>query len=405
MTTEPSTVAAPGRSLRVLMIAPTSFFGDYGCHVRILEEIRALQSRGHRVALVTYHMGRDLLEVDIRRTMAIPLRGDYEVGSSRHKVAFDMLLFGRAFRAMVRFRPDIIHGHLHEGGLIGWALSKLSGKPLVFDYQGSLTGEMSDHGFLRPEGRWYKAMKRLERQIDHLAPEIVTSSGRASQQLCESFGCDPERITELPDCVNIEAFAPATRNDAWRALRRAYGVPAGRRVVVYLGLLATHQGIDHLLEAARRIRAQRDDVHWLIGGYPNVEHYADQARQLGLANCTSFAGKVPYEQAPRFMGLGDVAVSPKLSRTEGAGKLLNYMALALPTVSFDSAVSREYLGDLGLYAEFGSVEDLAAKLALALDDTALCASLGPALRARAKAHFSWDHSGDLLLQAYDRLLG
>ena len=30
------------RSYRVLMIAPTSFFADYGCHVRILEEARSL---------------------------------------------------------------------------------------------------------------------------------------------------------------------------------------------------------------------------------------------------------------------------------------------------------------------------------------------------------------------------
>jgi len=31
----------------VLMIAPTSFFADYGCHVRIWEEIQALQHLGH----------------------------------------------------------------------------------------------------------------------------------------------------------------------------------------------------------------------------------------------------------------------------------------------------------------------------------------------------------------------
>ena len=391
------------RSRRILMIAPTSFFGDYGCHVRILEEIRALQARGQCVALVTYHMGRDLEEVDIHRTMAIPLRQEYEVGSSRHKIGFDILLFGRALTTMVRFRPDIIHGHLHEGALIGWVLSKLGRKPLVFDYQGSLTGEMVDHGFLRCEGRWYRLMWRLERLIDHLAPQILTSSGRAAGQLRDAFGCDPERITNLPDCVNTQMFAPPTRDEGWAALRRAYGIPAGRRVVVYLGLLATYQGIDHLLEAAQRISRQRDDVHWLIGGYPNVEHYRRQARSLGLADCSTFAGKIPYEQAHRFMGLGDVAVSPKLSKTEGAGKLLNYMALGLPTVAFDTAVSREYLDDLGIYAELGSVDDLASGLIRALDDADLCARLGPALRARAQAQFSWDQSGDLILQAYDRL--
>jgi hypothetical protein len=68
---------------RVLMIAPTSFFADYGCHVRILEEARILERLGSRVTICTYHTGRDLEGIDIRRTMSIPWRKGYEVGSSR----------------------------------------------------------------------------------------------------------------------------------------------------------------------------------------------------------------------------------------------------------------------------------------------------------------------------------
>ena len=69
------------------MLAPTSFFGDYGCHVRILEEIRYLQRQGHQVTVCTYPQGHDLDGVDIRRCANIPWRADYEVGSSRHKIA------------------------------------------------------------------------------------------------------------------------------------------------------------------------------------------------------------------------------------------------------------------------------------------------------------------------------
>ena len=45
---------------RILMVAPTSFFLDYGCHVRILEEARVLQALGHQVTLITYYLGRDI---------------------------------------------------------------------------------------------------------------------------------------------------------------------------------------------------------------------------------------------------------------------------------------------------------------------------------------------------------
>ena len=75
------------------MIAPTSFFSDYGCSVRILEEVRVLQRLGNEVTICTYRNGQDLAGMTIRRTPGIPFREHYEVGSSPHKIAFDFLLF------------------------------------------------------------------------------------------------------------------------------------------------------------------------------------------------------------------------------------------------------------------------------------------------------------------------
>ena len=57
--------------MRVLMIAPTSFFSDYGGHTSILEEMRSLGELGVEVAVVTYYMGKDVPGIDIRRTGTI----------------------------------------------------------------------------------------------------------------------------------------------------------------------------------------------------------------------------------------------------------------------------------------------------------------------------------------------
>ena len=97
------------------MIAPTSFFSDYGGHIRILEETRALQAKGVQVAIVTYYKGNDVPGIDIRRTAPLPWHTNYEVGSSRHKIAFDAYLAVKAAAEMRRFRPNLVHGHMHEG--------------------------------------------------------------------------------------------------------------------------------------------------------------------------------------------------------------------------------------------------------------------------------------------------
>ena len=350
------------------MVAPTSFFADYGCHVRILEEALVLQALGNRVTICTYHNGRDIAGLDTRRTLPIPWRKDYEVGSSRHKIGLDALLLPKVLSTALQVRPDVIHGHLHEGALIGFAAAKALRLPLVFDFQGSLTGEMLDHRFLASRGRAYHLWRWLETKIDQLPSAIITSSQHAASLLQSEFNCPEDKISIIADCVNADSFAPSQYEGNTNALKASLGIPPDHRLVVYLGLLAEWQGTGLLLEAARQLVARRPNVQFLVMGFPSVDAYRAQARRLGLNGHVTFTGQVPYQQAPSLLGLGDVAVAPKISATEGSGKLLNYMAMGLPIVAFDVPVSREYLGDLGVYARPGdasSLEQLIATVAAA----------------------------------------
>ena len=58
--------------MRILMIAPTPFFAHRGCHVRILEETRALQALGHHVTIYTYHAGENVPGLEIHRPLLHP---------------------------------------------------------------------------------------------------------------------------------------------------------------------------------------------------------------------------------------------------------------------------------------------------------------------------------------------
>lgn len=393
----------------ILMIAPTSFWFGYGGHVRILEEATILQKMGHKVTIATYHSGQDVEGLDIRRTLPIPWRRGYEVGTSRHRMVFDALLALKALQVAWRLKPDIIHAHMHEGAFIGYPISRLLGIPLVFDFQGSLTGEMVDHHFLNPHGPLYRPVRWLERLIDHLPGTILTSSIHAAQLLTNDFDCPPERVHSIPDCVNADAFRPpwdgGPQQAEIEALKAHLGIPLHRKVVVYLGLLADYQGTDLLLEAAARLIEQDPEVHFLIMGFPSVDYYYLKARELGLRWNATLPGKIPYAEAPRYLALGHVAVSTKLSATEGCGKILNYMAMGLPTVAFDTPVSREYLGELGVYAELGNPVALAEAIASLLGDEEKAVDLGRKLRERAVREYSWEMAGERILAIYDQAWG
>ena len=105
--------------MKILGIAPTPFFADRGCHMRILGEIQALQRRGHEVLLVTYHLGRDVEGVPTKRTKNVKWYDKLEAGPALGKFYLDYLLWLKTIKAIRKFKPDVIHGHLHEGALIG----------------------------------------------------------------------------------------------------------------------------------------------------------------------------------------------------------------------------------------------------------------------------------------------
>ncbi len=387
------------------MVAPTSFFLDYGCHVRILEEARVLQALGHHVTLITYYLGRDLPDLEIVRTRPTPWRAEYEVGSSLHKIAFDVFLAWTGVKVILRRRFDIVHGHLYDGALIGRLLSRLLRVPLVFDFQGSLASEMVDHHFLNPTGPWHQWVRLLQLRIEQLPDAVVTSTQQGAHLVDSNLGGSP-RVYPLPDCVNLNAFRPRllTPEEIVQG-RAALGIPAGRPVVAYLGLLADYQGTPLLIRAARILKQRGVDAHFLIMGFPGVDTHRRMAEDLGTSDTITFTGKVPYEEAPAHLALGDIAVAPKLSDTEGAGKILNYMAMGLPTIAFDTPISREYLGDLGAYAgKSGDPTALADAIASLLVSPERCSQLGAALRQRAAHRFSRDRFGRQLQAVYRSVL-
>lgn len=110
-------------SRRILMIAPTPFFADRGCHVRIRGEAQSLIAHGHQLLLCTYGLGRDVDGIPTVRTMNVPWYTKLSPGPSIHKIYVDIMLLWTVIWVSRRFRPDVVHGHLHEGVLIGKSLA------------------------------------------------------------------------------------------------------------------------------------------------------------------------------------------------------------------------------------------------------------------------------------------
>jgi len=382
------------------MIAPTPFFADRGCHVRILGEARALQASGCDVTICTYHHGRDVGGIRTVRIPRIPGYRKLTAGPSNAKYIADPILMLSSLSVAIRESPDVIHGHLHEGALIGRVLRSMIRAPLIFDYQGSLTDELGSHGYLDPDGAKARVFNELEAWIDTGADAVVASTTRATAALRAEYPA--MRIQTVMDGVDTDEFRPLD-GDRRTAVRKRYGIEPGAQLAVYVGVLADYQGIDLVLDHIGKILAQRPRMQVLFAGYPELEYKA-RAFELGFSDRVLFPGCVPFDETRALTAAADVGFSAKLSASEGNLKIYNYLACGLPVVAFDNPVNREILGDLGVYAPQGDGATFVQRIGQLLDDPDRRNELARAGRAHAVEQLSWRRAARDLIDLYGTVL-
>jgi glycosyltransferase involved in cell wall biosynthesis len=297
----------------------------------------------------------------------------------------DALLLGLVLREIRRFRPDILHAHLHEGAAIGVAARAVTRVPVVFDVQGSLADEMAAHGAVRHGGTSYRILSGIERRLYRWSDALIVNSAAAGDMLSETFAVPRDTVRIVPDAAGVGEDQAADPTE----VRKELGVDGGP-VIGYLGLMTEYQGVGMLVDAIPKILDKRPDARVLLMGFPD-EEYRRRVAEAGLGGVVRFTGRVPYENVGRYLSAVDVAVSPKATSTEGNGKLLTYMAQGLPTVAFDTPVNREILGSGGTLVSPISSDALAEALVRALD----------APRAPAENPVRWPEAIQGTLDAYD----
>lgn len=386
----------------VLHVVPTPFFADRGCHMRILGEIRALERAGWKVVMTTYHLGKDTAGLDIRRIIPIPWYRKLEAGPSWHKLYLDFLLFILTLWTCLRERPALIHGHLHEGAFIGGLVKYLTfgTVPVVFDVQGSLTGELETFGFFKGKSALRKVFWTTEKMICAMADFFVCSSDSNSDFIRNVLGKPAGKVRTVVDGVHTDFFQVSGVEE----LRKELGLEEEGKIVTFTGALLPGKGIDNLLKAMPLVLQDIPDAFFLIVGYP-VEDARAEVERLGLSGRTLFTGRVDYFELPRYLGLAQVAVDPKEDVAgEASGKIINYMGAGLPVVCFDSLNNRSFLAEGGTFAENGSVESLAEGVVRLLKDPGEGRRLGAMNRRRVDEVFSWDSSIKDVEEAYGILL-
>lgn len=279
---------------------------------------------------------------------------------------------------------------------------KRRGAAFVFD-QHDLVPELYLSRFDRGEDFLYRAVLRAERAT-YRAADVVIATNESYRQVALTRG------GMRPDKVFVVRSAPAV--ERFRQVPPEPELKKGKQhLLCYLGVMGPQDGVDYALRALAALRDEQGRTDWhavFVGAGDTFDDMVRLAGSLGLSDQVEFTGRIPDEDLVRYLSTADVCLSPDpknpLNDVSTMNKVMEYMAMGKPVVSFSLREARVSAGDAAVYAQANDVSEFAKLTAQLLDDPAERARMGELGKTRVEGALSWSHSAQALLTAYESAL-
>ena len=254
----------------------------------------------------------------------------------------------------------------------------------------------------RVANRFMLHLAGLENQMAHEADLVVTIGDYAFEKIQQYYAIDADKVRIVPNGVDIERFKPSDGE----AARQRFGL-GGELCVLFVGSLIARKGLPFLVEAAKVVVAQLQDVKFVVAGEgPLRGSIEETVKSAGLSAHFVFLGRVSDEALPLLYNCADVFVLPSLHEGQGI-VFLEAQASAKPVVGFAIGGVSEAVcsGKTGLLVDRGRVDELAEALLKLLGDASLRAKMGANGRCFVSEKFTWEICAQKMFKVYCESLG
>jgi len=246
--------------------------------------------------------------------------------------------------------------------------------------------------------RMFEAVDRLFlRYADHV---VAVSQGQRDKIL--KAGIPVEKVQVIRNAINLNDMP---RKDPSMPERNRLGIPSHALLVGTAGRLSPEKNHLGFVQAAAKVAATRDDVHFVVWGEGFMRPQLEQAvRDNGLAERFHLPGF--NKDVRKALHELDVFVLP--SHTEGLSNvLLEAFACSKPIVATAVGGNPEVVEDgvNGILTPADNSDALAAAILSLCDSPALRVAMGQAGRKRVSDEFDFSSQTERYMSLYRRLLG
>jgi glycosyltransferase involved in cell wall biosynthesis len=363
-----------GFCLRIIYSHRVQSHDGQGVHIEGL--VGALRKAGHEVLIIgpsvfqnTELGGESSLIAVVRRILP-------SVFIELAEIIYNIPAFLRLQRGWKELRPDFVYERYNLYHLAGMLLKRRKRVPFYLEVNSPLAEERGRFGNLK----LHRMANMLEGLVWRSADRIFVVT-EVLKGIVAATGVEPERITVIPNGVDLDAFSAAP----YQARR------GGPITIGFIGFVREWHGLDAVVAGL----AQPSDppIRLIVAGDGPARHALErQAQALGVEGLVQFIGVQRRQRIPDLIHGFDIALQPQAVVYASPLKLFEYMAGGRAIVAPEQPNVREILSD-GETAILFNPEDPAAlwrAIRSLAADPQLRERLGRAARLALEAHdYTW----------------
>ena len=349
----------------------------------------------------------------VRQVLFLP---DWHDNPYQHLLASGLSTLGVAVRlgggglaflatALRHGRPDVVHFHTPEHYVVYRrslpaaviALAAYVSQVVVLRLLG-VAVVWTAHDLLNHERRRPGLDALCRRATVRLANAVIVHCRVAGARVGATFGPRPSRVHVVPHGHYLNRY-PEFPGDA-AAARVAAALPADGPIVLFLGNLRRHKGVERLLDDFGRIG--RPDTWLVVAGQPFDAGIRDEItrRAAGRADVLLRLGFVPDAAVGMYLRAADLVVCP-FTHSLTSGSLTLALSFGKAVVVPRLGCAPEMVPDGGGFLYDPAAPDgLVTALQSAIDARGRLAAMGTLNREHVRRH-DWATIARRTLEVYD----
>ena len=388
--------------LEIAMVAACPFPASFASSGLIRELSLALSKKGHRIHVVTYHLGDsnfDVGDLIIHRIPPISLYKKRTSGISMGKPFLDMLLVAKLVRVLNKYPIQIIHAHNYEAPIAAYIARKIRRVPVIYHAHNTMYHELPTY-FKRPFAKHFadRIGKILDRSIPKRADHIIAVSTQLQHHL-RALQIPDEKITLLSPSIYSDCF----ENSNSSVIRKRLGLKR-EPIIIYTGGLQPYQNCSILIPLLRHVIKEIPDIHLLILARSEPESLQNLAAEAGIHDRIHFLLGSGLDFERDCLSAANIAVIPRQYCIGFPVKILNYFAARKPVVCFEGLIDEFHHGVELMKVPSNDVKSMGAAVIELIREPKKAETLAlNGYQAVSKRH-RWDNAVNTVEDIYFRYL-